>query len=91
MSSVKRMMEHCEEQEQVATGIAIQAEVLKVCEYHPDCVFDGGSEEAGAYRLGNYKFGKGEFEGVFATSREMTDTIQKVIRDNNGIDKCPRC
>jgi hypothetical protein len=91
MGVAKRLMEHHEHQRGVAVSIAIQAGVLMVCEYHEDCVFDGGRDPEGAYKLGNAKFTAGELTEVFETRKEMTDSIKDAIEDNYGISKCPRC
>jgi hypothetical protein len=91
MSATKELMEHHEEQERVALRIAIEADVLKRCEIHPDFVFSGGSDVVGAYRLGNYKFKKGELKDVFETPLEMTNTIKKIVEENHANDDCQRC
>jgi len=91
MSFVKRMMEERQYQRGVAISIAIQAGVLRVCEYHEDCIFDGGHDREGAYKLGNAKFTAGELTEVFETRKEMTDSIKDAIEDNYGPDECPRC
>jgi hypothetical protein len=91
MGATKRQMEHYENQRNVAIRIAIQAGVLKRCENHEDCVFDGGSDPQGAYMLGNAKFTREELKGIFDTRPEMTDCIKKAIEEHHGIDECPRC
>ena len=91
MSGVKRLMEHQEEQRNTALRIAVQAGALKICGYHGDCVFDGGSDPQGAYKLGNFRFSAGELEGTFESRTEMCDTIKSVIEEHWAIDKCPRC
>ena len=82
MSFAKRLMEHHEHQRDVAISIAIQAGALKRCEYHSDCVFDGGSDPQGAYKLGNAKFTSGELKGTFDERTEMTDCIKKAIEEH---------
>jgi hypothetical protein len=91
MGVTKRLMEHYENQRDVAIRIAIQAGVLKRCEIHSDCVFGGGSDSQGAYKLGNSKFTAGELEGIFDERTEMTDCIKKAIEEHHAIDECPRC
>lgn len=91
MGFTKRLMEHYEEQRNTAIRIAIQTGVLKRCDIHSECVFGGGSDQEGAYKLGNYKFSAGELKRVFETRPEMTDSIKKVIEEHWAIDECPRC
>lgn len=91
MGASKRLMEHYEEQERVAIRIAIEAGVLQRCENHSDCVFSGGSDIVGAYKLGNYKFKKDEFKDIFDAPVEMTDAIKKVVQQHEALDECPRC
>lgn len=91
MGATKELMEHYEDQRRVAIRIAIEAGVLQRCEMHEDCVFSGGSDVVGAYKLGNYKFKKDEFKGIFDTPVEMTDEIKKVVQEHEAIDECPRC
>jgi hypothetical protein len=61
-----------------AEEIAVQAGVLEKCELHEE-VYDplGGDLEA-AYKLGNYKFSRGEVSS-FDDRREMTDAIKDVV------------
>jgi hypothetical protein len=91
MSASKRLMEQNEEQERVAIRIAIEAGVLQRCEHHAGFYFSGGCDVVDAYRLGNYKFKKGELKDVFETPLEMTNTIKKVVEENHANDECQRC
>ncbi|MGA9070037.1 MAG: hypothetical protein WB424_07275 [Terracidiphilus sp.] len=88
MSIVKRLMEHQEEQARVATKIAVDAGVLKKCEWH-DNVINMFGDEADAYKLGNYLFSNGKLEGVFSERTEMTDAIKNAIQ-SAGIE-CALC
>jgi hypothetical protein len=90
MGSAKRMMERHETMCRAAVEIALEARVLRYCEYHEDCVFEGPIDIESAYKLGNYKFTVGSMAGVFDTRREMTDCVKKVVEDHPA-DECPRC
>jgi hypothetical protein len=81
MSGIKRLMEQQEQQHAVGEQIAIEAGVLKRCEFHGE-VYDAETlDHTPAYKLGNYKFTKGELKGMFDDRREMTDAIQAAIKD----------
>ena len=89
---MSRMFEHNEEQERAALSIAVQAGVLKRCEYHPDFLFEGGNEIESAYKKGVYKFKhENELKELFHNTRELTDRIKSVVQDNGGVDECQRC
>jgi len=81
MSMVKRLTEHQEEKCRVAEQIAIEAGVLKRCEYHGELYEFDSMDKTPAYKLGNYKFTKGELKGIFDERREMTDAIQAAIEE----------
>lgn len=91
MGASKRLMEHYEEQEQVAIRIAIEAGVLQRSEHHADFVFSSGSDVVSAYKLGQYKFKTAELKGLFETPLEMTNTIKKVVQEHEALDECQRC
>jgi hypothetical protein len=88
MSMVKRLMEHQAEQERVVTKIAVDAGVLKKCEWHGD-VFTTFGDETDAYKLGNYLFSNEKLEGVFSDRTEMNDAIKHAI-ESAGIE-CNLC
>ena len=90
MGQAKRHMERVEEQQQVATGIAVQAGVLERCDYHLEWVRDKLGDRAAAYKLANHKFTKGELGDTFSTRQELTDTVKEVIESapDHG---CPSC
>ena len=73
MGGAKRMMEENESKRAVALEIALEAGVLEQCEFHEDCIFEGGEEIEAAYKLGNSKMSKGDLGDVFESRREMTD------------------
>lgn len=77
MGQAKRHMEHLEEQERVATQIAIEANVLKECDIHGTVFLIDDADSA--YKLGNYKFTNGDLEGIFEKRAELTDTIKQII------------
>lgn len=79
-----------ETQSNMALKIAIDAGVLKRCEYHGDAVFNGGVDIQQAYVLGNERFSKGELAAVFVFRKEMTDAIKAIV----GVHQekaCPYC
>lgn len=79
MGYEKRKMEERENQRDVATQIAVEAGVLNRCEFHEE-VWDAlAGDNTPAYKLGNYKFSKGELAGVFSDRREMTDAIDAAV------------
>jgi hypothetical protein len=88
---MSRMLDDYEEQRSVAIRIAVEAGVLKVCEYHPDFLYAGSAEKESAYKLGNYKFTKDELKAVFSDRREMTDAIKAAIDEWDFSEKCARC
>lgn len=81
MSGIKRYMEALEHQLDVGRQIAIEAGVLKICEYH-DVAYYTERDKTPAYILGNKKFTAGEVKGVFDDRTEMTDAILKAIEDS---------
>lgn len=90
MSMVKRWMEQQEEQESVARGIAVEAGILKACEFHGEVYDVSLGEHSSAYALANWKFTHGKLpEGLFTDRNQLTGAIQKAIR-NSGTE-CGRC
>jgi hypothetical protein len=59
MGGAKRLMERHESLCGIATGIALEAGVLRSCQFH-ECIFEGPNDIEGAYKLGNYKFTAGD-------------------------------
>jgi hypothetical protein len=64
-----------------AEEVALQAGVLKKCELHEE-VYEPllRADVQDAYKLGNYKFSRGEVLS-FDDRREMTDAIKAVVED----------
>ncbi|MGA8220554.1 MAG: hypothetical protein WB780_02795 [Candidatus Acidiferrales bacterium] len=89
MGATKRLIEKYEEQERAAIQIAIQAGALKHCDLHSGYISRGDAEIEDAYKLGNYKFTKGELKDSFDDRREMTDAIKKVVQ--NCAFECNLC
>lgn len=88
MGYYKEQLAKAEYQETVATGIAVDAGVIRVCEFH-GMTFEGLEEPVSAYKLGNYRFSRGELSEVFGSRGEMTDAIEHVIGEQP--EECPRC
>lgn len=88
MGQMKRLMEAAEEKRSRAIGIAIQAGVLKCCEFH-DEVFVGSKDVVEAYKRGNARFEKDSLGEAFDTRREMTDYIKEVVED--AAEECWCC
>lgn len=89
MSGIKRLIEQQEEQHRVAEQIAIECGVLKRCEHHGEVYEFDAMDKTPAYKLGNFKFTKGELKGIFDDRKEMNDAIQAAIK-NSGME-CVRC
>jgi hypothetical protein len=92
MGATKRLIEQNDEQERIATQIAVQAGVLERCKYHPEFVYDGGNALLNAYKKGAYRRKREkELQNLFGTQAELTDTIRRVVRANRISDECQRC
>jgi hypothetical protein len=89
MGGTQSLMEDIQEKRCVAIEVAVECGALGRCKLH-DIVYAGNGDFTAAYRLGNAKFSRGAFEGVFVTTREMTDTIKEVIENNSG-EECSFC
>ena len=70
MGQAKKEMMRREELHLQATEIAVDAGVLRRCEWHEDVVLDTGGDPSDAYRLGNARFSRGE-AGDFRSRREQ--------------------
>lgn len=90
MGSAKRLLEDHEARLDIAMQIAIDAGALQRCAMHEECVFEGRELLEEAYKLGNFRFSKGDYVGAFESRREMTDAIKSVF-DDHCADTCPRC
>ena len=80
MGQMKRLLEQQEEQRAWGGQIALEAGVLKRCKFH-DCVYYADGEKTPAYKLGNYKFSKGELTKIFSDRTELTDAIKDAIEE----------
>jgi hypothetical protein len=89
MSGIKRLMEKMEEQRMVATQIAVEAGILKRCEFHGEVYDTLAGDNTPAYKLGNYKFSAHKLDGIFSDRREMTDAIDAAVNDTG--DECYFC
>ena len=90
MGGAKQMMEEKEAKLCIAMQIALEAGVLKKCEFHENCNYAGGEEIENAYKLANHKYSNGEFKDVFKNRREMTDIIKEVVEDE-AAEECFVC
>lgn len=88
MSFAKRMMARYDEQERIATGIAIKAGCLRVCEFHGEA-FIGAEDRTPAYMLGNSRFTAGKLTEIFDSRTELSDAIKAAIED--APDECGWC
>lgn len=64
-----------------AEDIAIEADVLKRCENHPEEVWETGDDHEGAYKLGNSRFTSRNLRNHYSARRELTDAIQRAIQE----------
>jgi hypothetical protein len=78
MGRAKELIFEQIEQADIAEEIAVEAKVLKRCPWHGNAYQDDFDLTA-AYMLGNKKFSRNDLRGVFATRREMTDTIKQIV------------
>lgn len=90
MGGAKRLMEEQDAKSAAAIDIALEAGVLKQCEFHEGSIYEGGQDIENAYKLGNHRMSRGELEGVFKSRREMTDAIKEVV-DENAAEECYAC
>jgi hypothetical protein len=81
MSGAKEMIALAEEQWDAATEIAVDAGVLKRCEYHGVIYDPLAGDNTPAYKLGNYRLSAGKLGRLFSSPREMTDTVKAVVED----------
>lgn len=80
MGQLKKWAEEKEQQREWGKQIAIDAGVLKVCKFHEKVYYDG-EDKTPAYKLGNYKFSKGDLKEQFSDRTEMTDAIKEAIEE----------
>jgi hypothetical protein len=91
MSMTKRYMDEIDDKRSAALAIAIQAGVIKECEFHDGCYFDGGEDIEEAYTLGVKMFADGEVSDHFDSPDEMKDFIKEVVEQNNAAEECTWC
>ncbi len=89
MGAAKRLLEEEHRKFGIATGIAIEAKALRLCEIH-EIAYDAGGDIEAAYRLGNYQFTNGQLSEIFDSRREMTDFIKRAIQEH-AADECGMC
>lgn len=82
MSFAKRLMEREEARAHAAISIALNAKVLRQCEFHPDIVLSTDVDITNAYRVGNAKFSAAELGTVFDSRQQMTDVVKSVVEDH---------
>lgn len=90
MGIAKRIQAEEEDKRGVALMIAVEAGVVTECEYHPGTFTDGDEEIEKAYRLASKRYSAGEFQEMFKSQIELTDTIKDVVADNAG-GECYSC
>jgi hypothetical protein len=81
MGAMKQQMMHEQEQREEATRIAVDAGVLKSCPYHGEVYDPLNGDNTPAYKLGNYRFSRGELNVEFSSRPEMLDAIKAAIED----------
>lgn len=89
MGIAKRWMEREEAKREEAKDIAVEAGVLKRCEFHDDIILDVFGDHSEAYKLANKKFSASKLREEYASRRELTDKIKEEIEDSS--DGCPYC
>jgi hypothetical protein len=78
---MSRQLELIESQREAATRIALEAKLLKMCQWHHEVFSAGEFDYTPGYKLGNYLITKGEFSGVFDSDDrgKMTEMVKKVV------------
>ncbi len=89
MGQVKRELERVEARRGKATEIAIEAHVLRVCQFHEDAVYETGGDVVEAYKVGNARYDKDSLGKIFLSRRDMTDHIKYVVE--NAAMECWAC
>ena len=90
MGAMKRLMELRESQQIEASAIAVEADVLRRCEWHPGILINQFTDLSLAYKIANARFTANRLDNEYASRRELTDAIQTAIKDAE-IDGCPLC
>lgn len=88
MGASKRLLEHQEHLEDIATSLLVKAKVWRNCRNCGDLIDDGGGDVTSAYMLGNSLVSKGDpLVEPFDSRREMTDTIKDVYESGRAVDR----
>lgn len=78
MGGAKRMMEEADNKMAAATGILTAVGIYRPCPVHEDVLLTAGlADLTPAYKYGNFYWAN--YEGVFKSRQEMTDTIKEVF------------
>jgi len=73
-----------------AVGIIVAAKVAVRCEAHGTPIRNPDVDEKEAYKVGNAKLSRGEFKGIFTSSRQMTDAVKDAL-DDQIYESCGLC
>ena len=78
---MSRQLELIESRREAATRIALEAKLLRICEFHYEVYSTGEFDYTPGYKLGNYLITKGEFSDVFGPDDRgtMTEAVKKVV------------
>lgn len=91
MDDTKRMTtEENDKKYEAAKKIALDAGVLKECEYHKGCFFKGDKEINKAFAMADDQYLQGKYGQDFRDKKDMTDTIIEVIGKYSS-EKCSSC
>lgn len=92
MGGNKALIDEMRELRGMAMQVALEAGLLKECEYHPGIYYEGGSELQQAYRFANSQISARKVELPEGVSRkDFTDAIKSVYDDNSLPDECSIC
>jgi hypothetical protein len=90
MGQMKHYAAKIEAREACAQQIAVDQDILKHCEIHPDDYFRTEVDIEDAYRMAARLYKEGHYHDLFDSQRDFTDTIKKVVNDV-WVDECPSC
>jgi hypothetical protein len=90
MSLIKTIIDDDNQKYKIAEEIALQAGVLKKCEFHEYISFVGTEDITKAYMLANNQYTNGEHIKLFKTRVELTDKIKEVV-GGEFENRCVRC
>ena len=83
-------MELRESQQDEAAAIAVEAGVLRRCEWHREIPINQFTDPSPAYKITNARFTANELDNEYASRREFTDAIRTAIEDAE-VAGCPLC